>query len=378
MKAILFVFMTATMVTILSACQSATATATPPTQTHAQPTLSETIELTLESTPTPSLTVSPVPIKHPIINDQPGNLYDTLFIIPVGENSILYHGRDHPDMEINGPNAIAVLPDGSFVIADLVGNCLWRYDYTGQLLKSINLNSIGIEQVTYLRATDTELFLLEIRAEKYRVNRLSFDGEIKAIYPIPKALHIENGLTGIIVDCEGEILLELESGTNLHHLVDAQGNLNPSIAKSDYHCNGRPYRVINPGPGKTPMIIAREIRLESKMTTGFGGFHLINVLQDGSFFMIREDVVNDQAIQVDQTVHYIDADGTQQGVARVPIAEYYYYIMRNMAVGPDSNVYALFPQPDSIHIIRLNFYKNIEPLTSEAVEPLIMISTTNP
>jgi hypothetical protein len=379
MKKLFFVFVIATLVMLLSACQSAAvaSTSSPSIQTLPQPTLSETSAPTIESTLTPIPTVSPVTVNHPAIKDQPSSLYDVMFIIPVGENSVQYWGGDHPDTEINGPNAIAVLPDGSFVIADLVGNRLRRYYSTGQLLKSIDLYSVGIEQVTDLRATDTELFVLEIRAEKYRVNRLSFDGDLKASYAIPNGFHIENGLTGIIVDCEGEVLLELAGGTDLHRLVDAQGNLNPSSARGDYHCNGKPYQVINPGPGKTPMIIAGDIRLETKLTTGIGGFHLIDVLQDGSFFVIRDDILNDQIIKVDQTIHYIGADGIQQGIARVPIAENYYPIMRNLAVGSDGNVYALLPQLDSIHIIRLNFYKNLEPLIPDAVEPLITISTTS-
>ena len=378
MKIVFFVI--ATMALLLSACQSTVVTLTPtlPLQTHPQPTLSETSAPTIESTLTPVPTSSPVSVNHPVIKDQPGSLYDTMFIIPVGKNSIQYWGGDNPNMEISGPNAFAVLPDGSFVIADLVGNRLWQYDLDGQLLKFTDLYSVGIEQVTDLRATSTELFLLEIRGERYRVNRLSFDGDLKASYDIPKMFRIENGLTGIAIDCEGEVLLELAGGSDLYRLVDDQGNLNPANVRGDYYCNGKPYRVINPGPGKTPMVIAGSIRLGTQLTTGLGGFRLIDVLQNGSFYVLREDIVNDRIIKVDQTIHYIGADGIQQGVARAPIAENYYPIMRNLAVGSDGNVYALLPQPDSIHIIRLNFYKSLNPLIPGAVEPLITISMTNP
>jgi hypothetical protein len=323
---------------------------------------------------------SPSSVHAPTVFAQTGSepFYETLFAIPVGEGSLQYFGGDQPDSEINGPNAIAVLTDGSFVIADLVGNRLWRYDSTGQLLKSIDLYSIGIEQVTDLRSTNTELFMLEIRNERYRVNRLSFDGELIASYDIPVGFHIENGLTGITVDCEGAVLLEIAGGSDHYRLVDPQGNLYPSIVKTDYYCNGKPYRGLNSGPGTIPKFIAGSNSLETQLTTGLGGFNLLAVLNDGSLFMIRDDVVNDRVIQVDQTVHYINAGGVQQGVARVPLAQYYYSIMRNLAVGLDDNVYAILPQPDSVHIIRLNFYKSLEPLIPEAVEPLITISTTNP
>ncbi|MGD0613007.1 MAG: hypothetical protein ABSB41_16035 [Anaerolineales bacterium] len=102
------------------------------------------------------------------------------------------------------------------------------------------------------------------------------------------------------------------------------------------------------------------------------------MLQDGSFYAIREDVVSESVVQVDQTVHSISVGGMQQGIARVPIAEYYYYVMRNLAVGPDGCVYALLPQPDSVHIIRLNFFKSLNPLIPDAIAPLVTLSTAKP
>ena len=292
-------------------------------------------------------------------------------------------------MEINGPTALAVLPDGSFVVADLVGNRLWRYDSTGQLIKSIDLYTMGIVSVVVARANSAELFLMgispDIRSTWQRVYRLSFEGELKASYTIPERFQIDNaltgipGLTGIAIDCDGEILLEVAGGSDLYRLVNAQGNLlDPTSESSGYDCNGKQYRVINPGPGKTPNFMAGSIRLETQLTFGFGGFRLLGVLADGSFYLIREDVVTDQVIKVDQTVHYIGADGAQQGVARVPIAENYYPIMRNLAVGPDGNVYGLLPRPDSVKIIRLNFYSSLEPLIPGAVAPLVTVATTNP
>lgn len=320
---------------------------------------------------------SPSPVHAPTVIAQTGveAFYDTLFVIPVSEGSLQYFGGDQPDSEINGPNAIAVLPDGSFVIADLVGNRLWRYDPTGKVINTIDLSSMDIKQITDLRANSTELIILEEWGERYRVHRLSFDGELLANYDIPKGFHLEDGLTGIAVDCDGNILLEMEGGSRFFRLVDAQGNLEATIIKTDFLCNGKAYRIATIGPFTTPQLTAGDITLETELTTGFGGLNLLNVLKDGSFFVVRDDVVNDQ---VDQTVHYMSADGEQLGVARVPIEERYYYIMRNLAVGPDGNVYAILPQPDSIHIIRLNFYKNLQPLIPGAAEPLITVSTANP
>jgi hypothetical protein len=38
---------------------------------------------------------------------------------------------------------------------------MWGNDLAGQVLKTINLSSLGINQITNLRATSTELILLE-------------------------------------------------------------------------------------------------------------------------------------------------------------------------------------------------------------------------
>ena len=374
-------------VLLLFACTTTNSQVIPPPTTL--PAFTPQPTVTPRPTSVPTAPSSPTPVSTPIssivIENQPDILYETIFTIPVGEAGVTYQGVGIPGMEITGPNALAILPDMSFFVADLIGNRLLRYDSRGKLLKTIDLYSIGIVNVADLRATNTELILLEISfkisPERYRVNRLSFDGELAASYDIPEGYHLENGLTGISVDCEGEILLELEGGYKLYRLVDSKGNLNVASTTSDYLCYGKSYRVINPGPGKTPTLIAGNIRLETQLTTGFGGLRLLGVLEDGSFYVIREDVVSDDVVSegaVDQTVHYISADGLQLGLARVPIAETYYYVMRNLAIGPDGYVYALLPQPDSVHIIRLNFFRSIEPLVPSAVTPLVIISNVEP
>jgi hypothetical protein len=95
-------------------------------------------------------------------------------------------------------------------------------------------------------------------------------------------------------------------------------------------------------------LVAGDVKLETQLTTGLGGLKLLGVLADGSVYVVREDVVAQQPVK---TVHYVSADGLQLGVARVPIAEAYYYVMRNLAVGPDGYVYSLLPRPDAVYIV---------------------------
>ena len=58
-------------------------------------------------------------------------------------------------------------------------------------------------------------------------------------------------------------------------------------------------------------------------------------------------------------------------MARIPIAEYYYPSDQSVTIGPDGEAYVLLPRPDSIDIVRLNFYKELAPLVPDAIVPHI-------
>jgi hypothetical protein len=329
----------------------------------------------------PTATIPPIGI--PIIHEQLGDLYTTIFSVPVGGESIIkYRGGDNPDMEITGPDAIAVLPDDSFMIADLIANRLLHYDRAGNLLNKIELYDLGIVNVADLRVRGAELFLLEISLDfsppRYRVHHLTVDGMLLASEEIPEGFHIENGLTGIAIDCEDQIVLEIAGGSYLYRLEDIQRNPNLMNVPNGYHCNDKLFRVVNSGPQKPPVITTGDVTYETLLTIGFGGFHILEMFQDGSFYVLREDVVNDQVIKVDQTVHYLGADMVSQGAARVPLSEVYYYIMRNIAVNAKGEVFVLLPRRDSLDVVQLNFYENLGPLPPSSITPQITITITKP
>jgi len=338
---------------------------------------------TSESPSQPQLSSTPSSPPPIVIENYSDILYETVFTIPVGEAGVAYRGVDMPGMEITGPDALAILSDMSVVVADLIGNRLLSYDSKGKLLEAVDLYSQEIVNIWDLRTFKDELILLEISLnispERYRVNRLSANGRLIAAYDIPRGYHLQDGLTGIAVDCEGQILLEMKSGYKYYRLVDSAGNLNFSDTNNDYLCSGKSYRVVGSDIGKPAKLAAGNVELETQFTVGLGGLRLLGVLADGSVYVVREDVVAKQPmITVDQTVHYMSADGLQLGVARVPIAEAYYYVMRNLAVGPDGYVYALLPRPDAVHIVRLKLFRSIAPLVPNAVAPLVTRSSARP
>ena len=317
----------------------------------------------------------------PNIHEQPGDLYTTVFSIPVGGDSLIhYRGGDNPDMEITGPDAIAVLPDDTFVIADLIANRLLHYDKTGNLLDKIELDDLGIVNVADLRARGYDLFLLEISLDfsppRYRVNQLSLDGKLIVSYDMVERYGIDYGLTGIAIDCDGSVLVELEGGFYLYRLQNILNNA--AIATpSGYYCDNKFYRIVSSGAPYRRAMMAGDVKYETQLTTDFGGLTLLNVFQDGSFYVFREDVVDDPIVKVDLTLHYIGANMVSQGVARIPLTEAYYYIMRNTVANAKGEVFVLLPRRDSLDVVRLNFYKSVEPLPPSSVVPQI-ISTIQP
>ncbi|MFZ6030378.1 MAG: hypothetical protein ACOYYS_21935 [Chloroflexota bacterium] len=390
---------------VLSACQGAdaTSTSTPLVPTFPKPMLTSTktertptsivVEPTSSVTVSPTAAPSPVPTSTPnatlspmglpVIHDQPGELYTTVFSIPVGGDSIIqYRGADNPDMEITGPDAIAILPDDTFMIADLIANRLLHYDEAGNLLDTIELYDLGIVNVADLRISGDKLFLLEISLDfsppRYRVNQLSFDGKLLAYNEIPEGFHIEGGLTGIAIDCEGQVVLEIAGGSDMYRLEVIQNNSDMMSTPNGYYCNNVLYRVVNSFQ-QPPMVMAGNVVFETQLTTGFGGLTLLNIFEDGSVYLLRDDVVDDPIVKVDQTVHYISADMVHQGVARVPLSEAYYYIMRNIVANTKKGeVFVLLPRNDSLDVVRLNFYQSLEPLPPSTVIPQITVSASQP
>jgi hypothetical protein len=325
--------------------------------------------------PTPSYTGEP---PAPAIQSLPGPAYETLFQIPVEPDGIRYTG-------LSIPNALAVLPDGTQIIADPTDNRLLYYNAEGNLLSEIDLYSLEIVNVTDLVAAPNELYLLEISYNvapvRFRVSRLTFDGDLIAQYDIPEGYRWEDGLYGLgPVDDESEVILEFYGERfRFYRLADAQGT-NPEELTS-ISLFGRSYQVIFGNfnePRRNPAIFIDELKVESQVNLS-GLIKILAVNPDGSFYVIREDLVSDSpALQGDITVHYLSAFGDQLGVARYPLSEWFSFVQRQVAVGPDGEVYALLPRQETVDILRLNFYLNIEPLISGAIEPYVGKSEIQP
>ena len=362
-------------------------------------TAAETVANALMVTTTPSFPTLPPATPNPTANpssttssdhqpfifEQPGEGYEVLFSIPVGQNNFIQY--EIRTQTIEGPNAIAVLPDDSILIADPVGDRLLRYDQAGSLLKTIELDDLGIGYVKDIRVAGGEIFLLETSYQKYRVHRITEEGSLIASEEIPFQFPVdtnnsentlEGGLTGIAIDCHGRVILEVTGGSNLLPLSEVQNQPDPTNIQQGLLCNGKHYYVSTSGPWMDPQVSAGDRLYQTQLTYGLGGLNFLDVFQGDGIYLVHDDVVTDPVITVDQTVHYIGEDGNVQGVARVPLSEFYYPIMHNTAINPDGEVFAILPRSDSLDIVRLNFYQELDPLIPGAKKPQITLVSNSP
>jgi hypothetical protein len=197
-----------------------------------------------------------------------------------------------------------------------------------------------------------------------RVVHVSLDGEVIATYDLPEGLRREEGLSGITLGNEGEVLVEL-TGIQVHQLVDTFGELAPTPLDGYIH-NERLYTVLPidsiEESRSVGVIKAGESEFEVSVNQLMGGLRILGVKPDSSFYVIVDELARGSEIRVDETIHLYDELGKLQGLARYPVQNQYTYVMHNLAMGPDGEVYALVTHPDRADVVRLTFGPTLEPI----------------
>jgi len=250
---------------------------------------------------------------------QEGNANEIIFTIPIGKEGVQYEGENVPEMLTWGPAAFTVAPDGSFWIADTVGNRLLHYSSKGNLLHIIKLDG-HVVGAGDLEATASDILVLSQASVPPKVVRLSLDGTVVASYELPEGLRLEDGLSGIALGDKGEVVVEREGGAFVHQLVDAEGKFAPRPLEGYIHC-GRLYRArpadLTGADTTRGNITAGNTNIEVVVPHDLGGLRILGFGPDGSFYVIVEEVTVNGAIKVDQTVRHYNAAGKLLGVARV-------------------------------------------------------------
>ena len=295
---------------------------------------------------------------------QNGNMgNEVLFSIPVGKNGIHYD-------PIGGwaPSAFTVAPDGSFWIADTYDNHLLHFSPNGSLLDKLDIDALVVGAGA-LQVTSRAIWVLDMASIPPKVVEFSLKGKWLRNYDLPKGLYLEDGLSGMSLGENGEILIERVGGIYLTELITSRREL-VNTALDGYASHGKRY-VAHPADitSKDPSrgyILAGDVRVTVSVPDYLGGPRFLGTNPDGSFFAIVEELLLDRGIQVDQMVYRYSAAGQLQGMARVPVNEESAAVQQGIAIGPDRQVYVLVPKLDHAEIQRLRFRPRLLPIITPA------------
>jgi len=133
--------------------------------------------------------------------------YEIVFTIPIGENGIHYEGVGVPEMLTWGPAAFTVGPDASFWIADTVGNRLLHFDPHGGLLEKINLDGSIVSASDLVVTREGVINVLDQASIPPKLVRLGNGGRVLSKHELPDGLHLGDGLSGIGLGDQGEVLV---------------------------------------------------------------------------------------------------------------------------------------------------------------------------
>lgn len=292
-----------------------------------------------------------------------GPLYKTVFSIANQKNSSMI--------------PFAAAQDNFFLVENSSRKIL-VLDSTGRGLGAIDLTSLNISQVADIQATETGLVLLEAAdlsttPNTYRIDRVTFDGQLLSQTPIPVDfppdinLDLANYIQAVLLDCGDNIYLEMAGTSALYSLADFQQQ-KPLV--NGMMCRDKRYHLDFASPGN-PRFTAGDQTYKTKGSGQFVSLRLLHVFADGSFLLGRQDVMNGSPIQVDWTIHYINAAGDEAGVARVPLSEFFSTQGQKISVGRDGQVYLILPREKASDIIRLHFFQQLGPLAPGAAAPII-------
>lgn len=297
---------------------------------------------------------------------------DVVFTIPVGENGIHYEGVDVPEMLTWGPAAFTVGPDSSFWITDTVGNRLLHYNSRGSLLEKINLDGTVVG-ASDLVVTTAVITVLDQASVPPKIVQFASGGGVLGKHELPNGLHLGDGLSGIGLGDQGEVVVELEGGANVHKFLSINGNPVQAAPTKGYLHKGKLYSAhpsgLTSANSMQGTIQAGDITIDVNTTHDLGTLRILGFSPDNSFYVVLEELAQNPGLQVDKTIRHYDAGGNLMGMARVPLAEQYTYVAHGLTIGPDGSVYALATYPDRVEVLRLSFVSELEPILSDTTIP---------
>ncbi len=299
------------------------------------------------------------------VQAQNDSLYEVMFSIPTGENGVHYEGVDVPEALTWGPAALTISTDGTFWIADTAGNGLLHYSPKGEFLGKIDLLGLAVGATDLIVNKDIVL-VLDQASQPPKVLRMDLKGNVLGSFELPKGLYIEDGLTGIGLGDNGELLIEREFGAYITQFLDNRGVMSKNITTEGFIHSGKQYSAYISGlasanPKHGEINLAGK-KIEINTTNDLGGLQILGFGPNGDFYVIVEELTQNAAIQVDQTIRHYDNEGNLIGIARMPVNVQYTFVAQDLAVGPDGTLYAMLTRPDRVDVVRLSFLEMLTPI----------------
>lgn len=297
---------------------------------------------------------------------------ERLFSLPVGSEGILYEGGQSVDSLPWGPAALAVAPDGTFWIADTVGNRLRAYGARGEPKAILDLAPLGIVGIGDLEAGSAGLWVLDIAAPVPALLHLTPEGKLLQRKALPKGLRLEDGLSGIALGDSGEVWIECWGGARLVQLLDSRGQLDVRELPG-YVRHGRIYSAqpadLGRGEGSHGRVTVDGQATEVTVLHTLAGLRFLGARNTGDFFLLVEEMVSTPTIRIEQTVRHYSAEGVLLGTALLPGEEPYTYVAQGIVMGPDGSVYALLTRRDGLEVWRLAFFEGQVPSRLKDLPP---------
>jgi len=286
----------------------------------------------------------------------------TVFNIPIGQEDVRYADEGIEELKPWGPAGFAVAPDGSFWIADTVGNRLVRYSSRGDRLQVHSLNELLVG-ATDVEVKDQELVVLGEQGQAPSIVRLNALGRVVGRYDFSHEVQ-HQGLSGIDLDERGQVLVVREGA--MHSRVVAGEERStladlPAMVRGGkrFTVRGGDLRATDRAGYSLGYVVAGDTRIDVSVTNFLGSLSVLAANPDGSFYVVVEEVAFGPTVLVDQTVRHYGADGALLGAARVPVAERYTPVQNGLAVGKRGEVYTLVTRPQGVEVQRLSFQREL-------------------
>ena len=265
--------------------------------------------------------------------------------------------------------------DGSFYILDGVNSRMQHFAPDGHFLESLDLREIVVGALD-IRLLNGGIYLLDHAAMPPRVVKLNGRGKVVASYPIPPEL--DEALSGMAAGRDGQMYL-VKGVSSQYPLADVSGVVPPSkrgkmpgrtsLRSDNFYATKGADWVSNFNKGSVE-VLRRDLSVQSSISIAvdnmLGSVALLDVDNDGNFYVAVEELLYVETINVEKTVRKYDKNGTLLGIARVPLERIFAMPAREVAVDASGNVFALVPAQQQVEVRKLAFTQDYKSPLSQS------------